>query len=75
MQVVTIGPWRQEAPSPDPLGAELDAIGSREQSRDVPRLLAALRLTLRLYGRYVAKDEYAAIVAALTGQEAAPGGA
>jgi hypothetical protein len=35
---------------------------------DVPRLLQAARLMLRSYAPYVNPDEYAAVLAALTGE-------
>jgi len=70
-------------PVPDPLSDELDAIADHiatvtgkamtRVEQDAPRLLAALRLTLDLYARYVGRDDYAAILAALTGQEAPRG--
>jgi hypothetical protein len=70
---------------PDKLTAELDAIGRREKiayaspramaesGADVPRLLAAFRLLLGVHARCTTADEYAAIMAALTGKEAGGG--
>lgn len=54
---------------------EADAAFIVAARSDVPRLLAALRLTLDLYARYVTREDYAAIMAALTGKETgdAPG--
>lgn len=80
-QSVPVAPTHP-APGPkadaDLLGDALDRIGDRIRNgsrlqvaeRDAPHLLAALRLVLRLYGRYVATEDYAVILAALTGKEA-----
>lgn len=66
---------------PDELTAELDAIAGRIENgsrlrvaeQDAPRLLAAFRLLLGFHARCTTTEEYAAIVAALTGKEAPHG--
>jgi hypothetical protein len=66
-------PRPQAAAATDPLGDELDAIGDSIDAASLPqvtgRLLAALRLALAFRARYMTTEEYAAIVAALTGKE------
>jgi len=75
---------REAAPARDLIGEELGEIEGHIEiaaglpmtrdpaivvEQDAPHLLAALRLTLSLYGKYVSRDDHAAILAALTGQE------
>lgn len=48
--------------------SEADAAFIAAARSDVPRLLAAIRLVLRFYAPYVTTEDYAAILAALTGQ-------
>ena len=60
---------KQGTPYAEYWPGEADAAFVTAARTDVPRLLAALRLILDLYARYVTAEDYAAILAALTGQE------